>query len=365
MRSYKITANLMNKNNIADKTFQQYDYGNKIEFELLEGAQKIDLTGKTILTYWLKNGSTVPIEKSATVNSNGNIEVKTTQELLEASGELLMQILVSSNDEQARSQVFKFNVEKSLNGDNAIIEDPNYSSDLVTELIQLKNSVRAETIDKITSVETEVKAIDTKLDDSVKNQLQCSGISVTIKNTTTDAEMNDLFNKILSMCNSIMLILMIVPDGVNSTNFESVDQSVLDKIKNKTKALGITIEGIKVHIVTEWNDGNGSKGLITPNVGDEQEWFTNYETHIMKYAKFCNDNKIPRLCLCNESTSLTKNIDLLPYWKTIVDDIHLAYPSVLLSIAMNGAERRLALIRKMNNIANVVVYSPVPLFEVW
>lgn len=152
MRSYKITANLMNKNNIADKTFQQYDYGNKIEFELLEGAQKIDLTGKTILTYWLKNGSTVPIEKSATVNSNGNIEVKTTQELLEASGELLMQILVSSNDEQARSQVFKFNVEKSLNGDNAIIEDPNYSSDLVTELIQLRDSVRAETIGKIEEV---------------------------------------------------------------------------------------------------------------------------------------------------------------------------------------------------------------------
>lgn len=53
MRSYKITANMIRKNCIEDKTFQQYDYGNKIEFELLEGAQKIDLTGKTILTYWL------------------------------------------------------------------------------------------------------------------------------------------------------------------------------------------------------------------------------------------------------------------------------------------------------------------------
>lgn len=175
MRSYKITANLMNKNNIADKTFQQYDYGNKIEFELLEGAQKIDLTGKTILTYWLKNGSTVPIEKSATVNSNGNIEVKTTQELLEASGELLMQILVSSNDEQARSQVFKFNVEKSLNGDNAIIEDPNYSSDLVTELIQLRDSVRAETIDKINSVENNLNEISTPFQERLAPEVNYTG----------------------------------------------------------------------------------------------------------------------------------------------------------------------------------------------
>ena len=192
-------------------------------------------------------------------------------------------------------------------------------------------------------------------EEKFKNQAK-GGISVTIKNTTSDDEFNSLFSKVKDISDNAILVLMISPTTETSTSFNTITTQTFNKIKTYAEQYEITFDILKIHLVTNFDDGNSSKGKITPTSGNENLWFGNYYSSLLPYLDFCKSMNITKLVMCNENILLTSNLDLLNNWIDTITKIKNYYPQIKLSISTTGYERNLAIIRKKNNIKTVFDY---------
>lgn len=160
MRDYKLTLNLVTNEAPGSKIFKQYDTGNEIELELyqnehLNADEKLVLTDESVLAFFKRQDGQV-LQKNCTVR-NGNVIVTTSKDVLGVPGVLELECLVKKGDVETTTTRMIFTVQESIARDGAIEEDPRYTSDLVTELLDVRDNVKAETIGKIEEVASDLE----------------------------------------------------------------------------------------------------------------------------------------------------------------------------------------------------------------
>lgn len=160
MRDYKLTLNLVTNEAPGSKIFKQYDTGNEIELELyqnehLNADEKLVLTDESVLAFFKRQDGQV-LQKNCTVR-NGNVIVTTSKDVLGVPGVLELECLVKKGDVETTTTRMTFTVQESIARDGAIEEDPRYTSDLVTELLDVRDNVKSETIGKIEEVASQLE----------------------------------------------------------------------------------------------------------------------------------------------------------------------------------------------------------------
>lgn len=170
MRDYKLTLNLVTNEAPDSKIFKQYDTGNEIELELYQNEHlnpddKLVLSSESVLAFFKRQDGVV-LQKNCTIR-NGNAIVKTAKDVLGVPGILELECMVKKGDVETTTTRMTFTVEESIARDGAIEDDPRYTSDLITELLDVRDNVKAETIGKIEEVasqleESEKKVVDVK-----------------------------------------------------------------------------------------------------------------------------------------------------------------------------------------------------------
>ena len=162
MRDYKLTLNLVTNEAPSSKIFKQYDTGNEIELELyqnehLNADEKLVLTNESVLAFFKRADGQV-LQKNCTIR-NGNAIVKTAKDVLGVPGTLELECMVKKGDVETTTTRMTFTVKESIARDGAIEEDPRYTSDLITELLDVRDNVKAETIGKIEEVASQLEDI--------------------------------------------------------------------------------------------------------------------------------------------------------------------------------------------------------------
>lgn len=160
MRDYKLTLNLVTNEAPDSKIFKQYDTGNEIELELyqnehLNADEKLVLTDESVLAFFKRQDGVV-LQKNCTIR-NGNAIVKTAKDVLGVPGILELECMVKKGDVETTTTRMTFTVKESIVRDGAIEEDPRYYADLVTELLDVRDNVKAETIGKIEEVASQLE----------------------------------------------------------------------------------------------------------------------------------------------------------------------------------------------------------------
>lgn len=160
MRDYKLTLNLVTNEVPGSKIFKQYDTGNEIELELYQNEHlnpddKLVLSNESVLAFFKRQDGQV-LQKNCTVR-NGNVIVTTSKDVLGVPGVLELECLVKKGDVETTTTRMTFTVKESIVRDGAIEEDPRYYADLVTELLDVRDNVKAETIGKIEEVASQLE----------------------------------------------------------------------------------------------------------------------------------------------------------------------------------------------------------------
>lgn len=173
MRDYKLTLNLVTNEAPDSKIFKQYDTGNEIELELyqnehLNADEKQVLTNESVLAFFKRQDGQV-LQKNCTVR-NGNVIVTTSKDVLGVPGTLELECLIRSGAIETTTTRMTFTVKESIARDGAIEEDPRYTSDLVTELLDVRDNVKAETIGKIEEVASQLEETKMQKVDKVEGE---------------------------------------------------------------------------------------------------------------------------------------------------------------------------------------------------
>lgn len=159
MRDYKLSLNLITNNNVDSKKFKQFDTGNEIELEVYQNEnlredEKLILTNESVLAFFRRKDGQV-LQKNCTIR-NGNIIAKTEKDVLGVPGTLELECLIKKGSIETTTQRIIFNVDESIARSGAIEEDPRYTADLVTELLEVRDNVKAETLGKIDGLSSQL-----------------------------------------------------------------------------------------------------------------------------------------------------------------------------------------------------------------
>ena len=300
MRDYKLTLNLITNNKVENKTFKQYDKGNEIELEVLQNEnldspEKLVLSDETVLAFF-KRKDNVVLQKNCTIR-DGNIIVTTSQDVLSVVGELQLECLIHKGDVEVTTQRMYFTVEESISRTEAITQDPNYTSELVTELLDVKENVYKNTIALI-------NAVDSKADNNASN-ITALQASMETANTNITKNTQDIASLTTSMETANTNIAKNTADietntsniQANATNIATNTQDINTlKDKTNTSTSSVTL-AYNVSVISGWQNIirkiNGyvylDFGLVTSNTAndwtDGQLLFTLPEGYRPKYRQ--------------------------------------------------------------------------------
>ncbi|MDU4939624.1 MAG: metallophosphoesterase [Clostridium sp.] len=228
MRDYKLTLNLVTNEAPSSKIFKQYDTGNEIELELyqnehLNADEKLVLTNESVLAFFKRQDGQV-LQKNCSIR-NGNAIIKTSKDVLGVPGILELECMVKKGDVETTTTRMTFTVKESIARDGAIEEDPRYTSDLVTELLDVRDNVKAETIGKIEEVAT-------SLEEKV-NKEQGKGLSTNDYTNAEKTKVSTIVNKAeISYVNSQIENVQRPVINYNGTLAQLQVDSTVDKTKN-------------------------------------------------------------------------------------------------------------------------------------
>lgn len=211
MRDYKLTLNLVTNEAPSSKIFKQYDTGNEIELELYQNEHlnpddKLVLSNESVLAFFKRADGQV-LQKSCSIR-NGNAIVKTAKDVLGVPGTLELECMVKKGDVETTTTRMTFTVKESIARDGAIEEDPRYTSDLVTELLDVRDNVKAETIGKIEEVATSLEETKNNVENLNVNKAEKTEVTKTINelkdsNDLIYAKKSEVTNCITPKGNSI------------------------------------------------------------------------------------------------------------------------------------------------------------------
>lgn len=261
MRDYKLTLNLITNNKVENKTFKQYDKGNEIELEVLQNEnldspEKLVLSDETVLAFFKRKDGVI-LQKNCTIRDE-NIIVTTSQDVLSVVGELELECLIHKGDVEVTTQRMYFTVEESISRTEAITQDPNYSSDLVTELLDVKENVYKNTIDL-------VNAVDSKADTNASN-IEALQTSMETANTNISKNTQDIASLTTSM-------------GTANTNIDKNTQDIATNTENiEINTSNITTNTQDINTLKDKTNTSTSSVTLAYNVS----LITGYENIIRK-----------------------------------------------------------------------------------
>lgn len=153
----------------------------------------------------------------------------------------------------------------------------------------------------------------------------------TVSTTLTDSYTPDdyIFKHLQMQGMDCALCVMVNISGDTDSNPIKMDNGRITTALLNAKNRGVKVQMLKPHLGTNWSDNYYRNGF---NPTSRDTFFRNWKAILMDYAKICNDNKIPILCMSCEMTQITKN-DTLSYWSDIVNSIKGLYPNLLLTNA--------------------------------
>ena len=148
MRDYSYKLNLVGNGSNTKNRLKQYDKGNRIEIELyntgvMQQESREEVTSAdTITAIWKRVDGTI-FDRECYAK-NGNIVTYTDDEILALAGQLELECIiyrrVDNMETSTTTDRLYFTVEESLDRNSSITSDPNYTSTLIDELIQVKDT---------------------------------------------------------------------------------------------------------------------------------------------------------------------------------------------------------------------------------
>lgn len=162
MRDYGLKTNLLIDNKINTHELKQFDSGNKItlevyEAEVMQEDNIINLTASDTAIAIYERPDGMIFDRSCSIE-DGKIVTYTDKQILALAGQLKMECVIKRGDTETTTHTIIFNVVKSLDRDSSVESDPNYTSDLVSDLLTIK----ADYVTRITAVEDNVSTISNK-----------------------------------------------------------------------------------------------------------------------------------------------------------------------------------------------------------
>ena len=280
MRDYKLTLNIITNDKVEEKMFKQFDTGNEIELEVLENEnlredKKLELSNQTVLAFFKRADGQV-LQKNCTIK-NGNIIVKTSKDVLGVPGKLELECLIKENDIETTTTRMVFDVKESIARDKAITKDERYTSDLVTELLDIK----AETKDKIA-------AIGNKTD---KNETQISSLKDAVENNVYlikyDSTITDYSQVLIAAMSNIEGKTFVFEAGKEYPFTKQID---INGMKNCTidfrnailKDMGQMMDVIDCYGSNPKKDSNGNFIVVGQEKNPLGIRFTNFENLTIK-----------------------------------------------------------------------------------
>jgi hypothetical protein len=137
VRKYNISSDLVQVKSFLPIVYKQYDNGDNLEVELFEDGDKINLTNEIVLAFFeLENGTV--IQKTCTVNENGNAVATLDNNVLSVGGKLKAEFTVYKDGKETTTRTIQITVESSINRNEAIETIPQW--DIVHQVLDLKAS---------------------------------------------------------------------------------------------------------------------------------------------------------------------------------------------------------------------------------
>ncbi|OIK78487.1 hypothetical protein ATX69_09610 [Oenococcus oeni] len=132
------------------------------------------------------------------------------------------------------------------------------------------------------------------------------------------------------------LVVMNNISGNTTSDFSMPDSSVITYAISRAQENNHKVLMLKPHFGTNWSDGFQRYNYV-PDSSDD--FFTNWGALLMSYAKICDDNNIPILCLSCETVYLFDD-KFISKWSDIVNAIRKSYPKLLLTVAHNAFQKK-------------------------
>jgi hypothetical protein len=166
---------------------------------------------------------------------------------------------------------------------------------------------------------------------------QFNGISTTIEKNTTKADIEISLDKMQNINSSIALCVMeYINDSKDSKVKSITDWNVkMDTFMDIANEKNIKVQMLKPHIGTYTNGDNFSRAEFNPK--NKDLFFKNWESILLRYAKYCNKYDIPILAIECEMSQLT-TANYYSNWKQIIDDIKTKYPHLKITTALKHSD---------------------------
>ena len=340
MRDYKLTLNLVTNEAPGSKIFKQYDTGNEIELELyqnehLNADEKLVLTDESVLAFFKRQDGQV-LQKNCTVR-NGNVIVTTSKDVLGVPGVLELECLVKKGDVETTTTRMTFTVQESIARDGAIEEDPRYTSDLVTELLDVRDNVKSETIGKIEEVASQLEQNVQEVNKVKTDYAKKTEVSELTKDKATVNYVNDSVARISSgtplFVNSINEMNDTTKNYCNLSDgfIYTYNGATFIKSTQKYQEMGLSdkqVTPVKTSFIENFDNDiakdvpvlkgylDYSTGAFTPSENFETTDFIELEQGIKYICEFSGSNvtdtlTTPRtIIIYNKDKSFSRRLDL-------------------------------------------------------
>ena len=340
MRDYKLTLNLVTNEAPGSKIFKQYDTGNEIELELyqnehLNADEKLVLTDESVLAFFKRQDGQV-LQKNCTVR-NGNVIVTTSKDVLGVPGVLELECLVKKGDVETTTTRMTFTVQESIARDGAIEEDPRYTSYLVTELLDVRDNVKSETIGKIEEVASQLEQNVQEVNKVKTDYAKKTEVSELTKDKATVNYVNDSVARISSgtplFVNSISEMNDTTKNYCNLSDgfIYTYNGATFIKSTQKYQEMGLSdkqVTPVKTSFIENFDNDiakdipvlkgylDYSTGAFTPSENFETTDFIELEQGIKYICEFSGSNgtdtlTTPRtIIIYNKDKSFSRRLDL-------------------------------------------------------
>lgn len=173
-------------------------------------------------------------------------------------------------------------------------------------------------------------AVDEKINETINKTINYKMVSLTL-NINKDIE-TECFEKISSAGSTTALVVM---SPITSATDPNPTMQSVDRITSAIQTANINgapVTMLKPHLGT-YDDFDRS----TYNPSSYDMFFSNWTTHMLQYAKICNDNNVPILSIGCEQLLTTSN-DYTDKWLSLITEIREQYPNLKLTYAMSRLE---------------------------
>lgn len=309
---------------------KQNDNARWLKLTLYKDNNPFDLTNYNLKFSALKpDGTHVFNTVYKSGGNKGICSFQLTSNMLSVPGLLKGEINIYESSSLVSTMDINIFVEKSLRDDSAIESSDEFNA--VTEQlskVEEWNKYFEETSGKIEEKYTH------RLNDIQNEVSRIDWFSASNTLTNGSYPGDIILDHLAYQGTDQSLIVMVNITSNTDSNPVMMDNSRVKKAIDDATAKGVKTVMLKPHLGINWSDGTERYNL---KPDDMTTMLMNWKAILLNYAKICNDNNIPVLCIGCEQRSMTVSA-YAKIWQNIVDEIKIAYPKLKLTYAADSVE---------------------------